>query len=258
MSTIISPPAPPETGHERGGWAVWRGVRGSWQRFRDDAGALPRAAWIFWGVGLAITLAVTLGVTALLISIGKYGVANGLQSWDEYWLRRSLEIDFLSFQRAIWIETWGSSAFLLPAIAVATIIAIWRRRPLIAASILAVYALHDAAIIFGWSLWDRARPELVAGGIAAPGLHSYPSGHAANVVATFGFFAYLWARQSGSWIERGIAVLVVLVLLAAVSVSRVRMGTHWPSDLIAGSTIGLVWLTGVILTVRGAEARGAR
>ena len=258
MNTIVRPPAPPEVRQEGGAWAVWRGVRGSWNQFWHDAKALPRAVWIFWGVGLAITLAVTLGVTALVIQLGKYGVANGLQPWDEYWLRRSLEIDFLSFQRAIWIETWGSSAFLLPIVAVATTIAIWRRRPLIAASIVAVYVLHDAAVMFGWSLWDRARPEIVAGGIAAPGLHSYPSGHAANVVATFGFFAYLWARRSGSWIERGIVIVLFLVLLTAVSVSRVRMGTHWPSDMIAGSVIGLVWLVGVILTVRGAERRAER
>ena len=40
--------------------------------------------------------------------------------------------------------------------------------------------------------------KLIGDGIAAPGLHSFPSGHAALCVAVYGFLAYLWIRSSRS------------------------------------------------------------
>jgi membrane-associated phospholipid phosphatase len=236
---------PPQTRHS--GWAVVRGARASWHRFRSAAAALPRDAWARWLATLGIGFVLTALLMYLVIRAGRYGVENGLQEWDREWLLRIADFKPLSFQRAIWLEVFGSSSFLLPAIGVGILIATWVGKPLAAAGIFAAYVLHDPIVMFGWNLWDRARPDLIADGIAAPALHSYPSGHAANVVATFGFFAYLWARASDSWAERALAMFLVAALLVIVGLARIRMGTHWPSDIIAGSVIGIAWLITTIV-----------
>jgi membrane-associated phospholipid phosphatase len=106
----------------------------------------------------------------------------------------------------------------------------------------------------GWLLWGRARPDLVAGGIAAPGLHSFPSGHILHTVAVYGFLAYLWCRATSSWAERALVVILYLAFNLAVAVARLVLGAHWPSDTLAGALIGLVWLLVGIVALRRAEA----
>jgi hypothetical protein len=41
----------------------------------------------------------------------------------------------------------------------------------------------DLVVRFGWMIWDRARPDLLYGGIARPSFRSFPSGHAAKTMS---------------------------------------------------------------------------
>ncbi len=230
-----------------------RGANEAWHRFRRDAAALPRAAWVRWLRTLLIGFLATTGLALALVWAGKQLVGLGMQAWDRALLLEISRRDWLSFQQAIWVETWGSSAFLLPVMSFAALVALFAHRPMRAASIVAAYALHDPIVLTAWKFWDRARPDLIAGGIAAPALHSYPSGHMVNVVATFGFFVVLWMRSSRSRIEQAFALLLLTALSAAVGYARLRMGTHWPSDIIAGTLIGVAWLATVAAALDRAE-----
>ena len=73
------------------------------------------------------------------------------------------------------------------------------------------------------------RPDLVAGGIAAPGLHSFPSGHAVLTVAVYGLVAYLWARASCSWLERFFAIGICIVWTALVGPPALHSGRTGPA-----------------------------
>jgi membrane-associated phospholipid phosphatase len=115
------------------------------------------------------------------------------------------------------------------------------------------YLLSHTFTWAGWSLWNRARPDLIAGGIAAPGFHSFPSGHAVLVVVVYGLVAYLWVRASRSWLERLLAIGIFIVWASLVGTARLALGSHWPSDVLGGFVIGLVWLTMVIMALRRAE-----
>jgi undecaprenyl-diphosphatase len=68
----------------------------------------------------------------------------------------------------------------------------------------------------------------------------------------------MWIRGSRSVIERIIALLLLAVAMADVSLARLRLGSHWPTDIAAGMIIGAVWLIVVILALRRAEAAGGR
>ena len=89
--------------------------------------------------------------------------------------------------------------------------------------------------------FDRARPEL----IEWRGPHAssaYPSGHAIalSVLLTLG----LILRR-----ERGITWPLVLAVIISVGIlySRVYLGAHWPTDVIGGTMVGLVWLVATSL-----------
>jgi undecaprenyl-diphosphatase len=97
---------------------------------------------------------------------------------------------------------------------------------------------------------------MIAGGIAAPPLHSFPSGHVALMLSVYGLLAWLWIRASRSPAERTLVVILLAVLLLTVGWARVRLGAHWPSDVLAGYVIGLAWLSTVITSLRRRETYG--
>lgn len=77
---------------------------------------------------------------------------------------------------------------------------------------------------------------------------SMPSGHAANNLIVWLAAARLWAP---SWGLAGLAMLLAI----AIGVSRVMLGVHWPSDVIAGWAIGLGWVAGCLMLVRRGRLR---
>lgn len=77
---------------------------------------------------------------------------------------------------------------------------------------------------------------------------SMPSGHAGNTLIVLLAAARLWAPS------RALAVLAI-VLAVAVGVSRVMLGVHWPSDVIAGWAVGFGWVAGCLVLARRGRLR---
>jgi membrane protein DedA with SNARE-associated domain/membrane-associated phospholipid phosphatase len=69
---------------------------------------------------------------------------------------------------------------------------------------------------------------------------SFPSGHAINAVAIYGFIGVLLARNHAGW-GRVCAVLVTILALG-IGVARVYLQLHWPTDVLAGYAVGLLLL----------------
>jgi membrane-associated phospholipid phosphatase len=236
-----------------GTWVGGRYLAEAWRRGRADWRALPASARRRWAVTLLAGWAACVVISAALAVGGQLLAARGMDSWDRQELEALVAADRLSFQAAAWVEAWGSSAVLVPLVALAVVLAARAGRSLTALTLAASYLLHDPIVFVANWIWPRARPDLVAGGIAAPPLHAYPSGHTVQVLAIYGLLAWLWVRRSASRAERVAAALLVAAVAFVVAYARLRMGTHWPSDMWAGALLGLAWLAACVLALRAGE-----
>lgn len=89
-------------------------------------------------------------------------------------------------------------------------------------------------------LYDRPRPSNVEA-LTHTMSTSFPSGHAMSAVIVYGTVAYLAARlQKKRW-ERWLTMFIAIVIIVAIAASRVYLGVHYPSDVLAGTIIGAAW-----------------
>lgn len=88
--------------------------------------------------------------------------------------------------------------------------------------------------------FDRPRPSVFAW--QAPAMSSsFPSGHAMSATVCYGTVAYLVARlQKHGW-SRALTLTAAVIMILSICATRVYLGVHYPSDVIAGIIIGLAW-----------------
>jgi undecaprenyl-diphosphatase len=103
--------------------------------------------------------------------------------------------------------------------------------------------------------FDRPRPDLVAHGTTVY-TQSFPSGHAmlsATVYLTLG--ALLARTQADIRVKVYLLVLAGLLTIV-VGISRIYLGVHWPTDVLAGWAIGAGWSLSCWLAMLWLQARG--
>lgn len=88
--------------------------------------------------------------------------------------------------------------------------------------------------------FSRPRPQVVEWGTTVVS-SSFPSGHAMSAAVVYGTVAYLAARLQSRRLHRTTTLLLAGVLIILISISRLYLGVHYPSDVTAGVIIGLAW-----------------
>jgi len=114
------------------------------------------------------------------------------------------------------------------------------RRPRRAAYIL-TSVLTGVGVIFALKIgFDRPRPDLVPHAMEALSA-SFPSGHAATSAVVYLTLAALGADALSRTRLKVFAITIALLITVGVGFSRVYLGVHWPTDVLAGWTMGATW-----------------
>ena len=121
---------------------------------------------------------------------------------------------------------------------------------LVAAILLAWLSKDTAKVLFG-----RARPDLVSQEVFVHSA-SFPSGHTGMATTLFLMLAVLASSYGLSRRGRTLVYSVAILLAGLVGFSRVYLGVHWPSDVLAGWCLGAFWATAGWI-VLGASGKAA-
>ena len=105
-------------------------------------------------------------------------------------------------------------------------------------------------------LIDRARPDLVPH-LSHVYTSSFPSGHSMLSAVVYLTLGALLTRLASERRVKLYFLAAALLLTFLVGVSRVYMGVHYPTDVLAGWTAGLVWALLCWLVARYLQRRGA-
>ena len=128
----------------------------------------------------------------------------------------------------------------LAAVLVAVMVVLLRRRLWRTAVILAVVALAGLPLSEGVKvLVDRPRPDVPWRVIPLPSSASFPSGHALESMAVYGAMALCVCRRQRSRSWRAAVFGLGLLLPLLIGLSRVYVGVHYFTDVLAGWAFGL-------------------
>jgi membrane-associated phospholipid phosphatase len=85
----------------------------------------------------------------------------------------------------------------------------------------------------------KPRPELWTRLISEHSF-SFPSGHAVGSMVVYGFIAYILAKELP--VYRRYIYAIASIFIIAIGFSRLYLGVHYPTDIIAGYGVGILWL----------------
>lgn len=139
---------------------------------------------------------------------------------------------------------------LMTVVPLVAVVVLWRMRLRVEALVMTGVVLLAQASANGLKVvYARPRPDLVPHGSYVYS-NSFPSGHSSVSSAVFLILAIIAARHVSRTGDRiGLYALAVL-LVTAIGLSRVYLGVHWPTDVVAGWTLGSGWaiLGGMVLS----------
>jgi undecaprenyl-diphosphatase len=212
----------------------------------------------------ALAAFLTVGVIVGFISVGVFAlfaaaVARGLtQSIDEGTLQW-FEGHRTPARTEVMIEitTLGNGAVLV-VLVLACCVFLWQTRHrwsvyLLILGTLGGKILNDLLKEF----FDRPRPSVVVH-VDTVSSMSFPSGHAMVSLIVYGSVAYLVGRLEPTSRLRTTTWVFAAIIILMIGISRMYLGVHYPSDVIAGFIAGAAWLAFVASTMTALQFFASR
>jgi undecaprenyl-diphosphatase len=201
------------------------------------AAALAFALFAWLGRGIV------LGVTWPLDT----AIRDGIHSMASTWLTRVM----------IAASLYGGPTSLVTLGVIVAAIFLWRgwhRGVLLVVLTMAGAALLDTMLKL---MFGRARPAAFFD-YPLPQSLSFPSGHAFFSASFLGGFAVLISGRLRNPLLRLLVWVVTIALILLIGFSRIYLGVHYPSDVLAGYAVAVVWVTAIAVGDRVASHRRHR
>ena len=184
-------------------------------------------------VAIALVLAAGLAVDHWPFAFDR-AIITGLRAWGGPTWLPSLAID---------VTALGSPPVLAILVAIVAGVLVVAKRPAIAVA--TIVACASGGLVVSLVKIDIARPRPTLVAHLVPAAHtSFPSGHAAGSAIVYMTLAALATLTTNDRALHRYLVSVAVLLVGAIGCSRVYLGVHWPSDVMAGWSFGTLWALG--------------
>lgn len=151
--------------------------------------------------------------------------------------------DPVCVQAFIWITELGSTT-VISGLTICTVLILGVRGHIgYLSGIIVTVAGSEGTVFLLKELFERARPDAVFQAYLETGF-SFPSGHTALSFAFYGFLAWMLWNTVSSKKLRIVSLIVLAILVPAIGFSRLYLGVHWMSDVLASYFIAgfFLWL----------------
>ncbi|OUE20855.1 phosphatidylglycerophosphatase B [Clavibacter michiganensis] len=210
----------------------------------------PHAALV---ITLLVGLVLAVGLSAIAAQVyDNVTDADGVAGLDKPMLALMVGIRTPWLNEAATAYTDVAGVVVMPIIAVVTMLFLAVRRRSWTPVILVVAAGGGSLLltIAGKDLIGRARPDLADAVPPYETSPSFPSGHTLNAVAIAGILSYLLLLRQHRRVTRVLSITVAVVFAVTIGASRVYLGHHWFTDVLAAFFLSGAWLALVITAHR--------
>jgi undecaprenyl-diphosphatase len=224
---------------------VFQGLRVSYRHAHSFATALG----LFLVAGSLIAIAGTYAFAKIAELVRK----GYTQPFDEAVLRWMERHQTPQLQRLMLEVTMlGTWIVVLSIVSIAALF-LWLTRHKYSAALLLVATAGGIGLNNVLKIgFSRPRPQIFEWGTTASS-YSFPSGHAMSATVVYITVAYLAARLQKTQAARLATLLVAGFIVGVICFSRLYLGVHYPSDVVAGVIVGLSWAAFCMATLEAIQ-----
>lgn len=209
----------------------------------------------FLGVAVPLSLLVAVGGLFLLAWIAEEVMEDHSRRFDSAirgWVHQFSSPSMTTSARvASWLGEYGVAIAFVLSLALFLVFG-WRR------AALWLTITQAGALVLNVSLkyaFHRARPTPFFGPV--PHTYSFPSGHALFSFCFYGVLAGLLTDRIQSRLVEAVIWVAAAILVAAIGLSRIYLGVHYPTDVVAGYLTAAIWVSSMIAFDRLRTAKRA-
>jgi len=209
---------------------------------------------------MAVLAGIWAGLVGCLIAAGEIVVhSNALTHFDRHATSVLVNSRTAALDSAMKAVTWlGSWIALTVMAAIVAGLVLARHLPLLAAAAAALaWAGEAGGVRIGKEVVARDRPPEAIRLVQAHGW-SFPSGHAAAAAVAFTVLALCVPAVTRHRTLRVLGWLIAGLAIAATAFSRVELGVHWTTDVIASLVFTAIWLAAIAVLLGGRLQSAAR
>jgi membrane-associated phospholipid phosphatase len=216
------------------------------QRWRHLRDGVPSALYLLACAVAIIVVGIVVGM--LIAKVGSHTWLGRADAGVDRWFARHRTPGWNTLTK--WTAEAGGTPVVagLAVLSVAVTALVWRRwrEPAMVGAAVLGEVLMFLAIN---TPVERPRPPVPHLDVAPP-TSSFPSGHTAAAVALYGAWAVLANERARSALVRGLFIALAVIAPIAVGLARLYRGMHFPTDVVAGALMSLVWLPLVVRAIR--------
>ena len=204
-------------------------------------GRYARNVYAIFGIFLLSGAAVAILLTWAFSEVAERVRAGSTQAFDDSVMRWMAAHQSAGVQSAMLeVTALGTSAVVAMIVFIAGLF-LWLNHHKHSAILLIAATLGgmvlDGLLKIGF---NRPRPHIFTWGTQVVS-SSFPSGHAMASTIVYGTVAYLAARLQQNAASRLLTMGLAALIIVLICSSRLYLGVHYPSDVLAGVIIGLAW-----------------